>query len=99
MGQPVPIEPEELEFSLLKPIRYFELLIPPDAAIENLADVSVAAEMVASVQPVKSFSKPGFVIKLTLSNLYFLPPMESVSPVLVAPVKKLTEANSKISEF
>ena len=78
----MPIEPDELVFSFVSPIRYFELFTPPLADILNLVAVRVAAVVVASVHPKKLLSKPAFDIRLELNNLNFRPSILNVSPEL-----------------
>ena len=96
MGQPVPMEPDMLEPSLVNPIRYLEFFTPPVVAMLNLAVVSVAAVVVPSVQPVKSLSKPGLVIRLVLSNLNLRLLSVRVSPICWArAVKPVTRKRKK----
>ncbi|OPZ99405.1 MAG: hypothetical protein BWY72_00372 [Bacteroidetes bacterium ADurb.Bin416] len=74
------MDPEDFESSLLLPTRYWELFTPPVVWMVNLDEVSVAAEDVASVQPVKPSSNPGLLIKLSDLRTYSFSLMLTVSP-------------------
>ena len=80
MLQPVPMEPAEPEPSFFIPTKYLELLTPPVFTMLKLLELRGAADVVASVHPVKPSSNPGLAMRLLLTMAYLALPTVMVSP-------------------